>query len=256
MTTEYAMRRSLGLVAGLAAGLLAVCSGCSAPIAAQDQLSRPKVGELVPESFKVAPADGEFRRGTAPGLQGIACVQSAKHSAAPDFSLDPCLRLGPLKSGMQFGELQKALLSLNGIPERAVNDPRLVNTSSDGTRTLMLPLATAEQGGKVGLLSYLVVIVDKADFVQTLQLTGRSSAATAQLPFSSVRIGTPQDRVIDLLGLPSSVTDVPQTRGKNWSYEPFSFSIEFVSGLVYSVRLERPRAGNGRPFVPLKSLPQ
>jgi hypothetical protein len=237
------MRGSSRHVCLLGAALLAITVILPSPASAQD-------------TFKVAPVDGEFRRGITPGFQGIACVQAAKPGMPPDTRLDHCLRMGPLNTGMEYAALQKALLTLKNIPERAINDPRVVASPPDGSRTLMLPLATAEQGGKTGLVSYLVVIVDKAGVVQTMQLTGRPSAATEQLPFSSIRIGAAQDRVIDVLGLPSSVNDVPQIKGKSWSYAPFPFSIEFVSGQVYSVRLERPRLSDGRGFVPLKALPQ
>jgi hypothetical protein len=151
------MRGSSRHVCLLGAALLAITVILPSPASAQD-------------TFKVAPVDGEFRRGITPGFQGIACVQAAKPGMPPDTRLDHCLRMGPLNTGMEYAALQKALLTLKNIPERAINDPRVVASPPDGSRTLMLPLATAEQGGKTGLVSYLVVIVDKAGVVQTLQL--------------------------------------------------------------------------------------
>jgi hypothetical protein len=243
------------LVTG-AAGALALNVGCSGPIVAQDTLGRPKVGDTVSQSTKSPPADGEYRRGNGPAFSGIGCTMVAPPASPQDVNSNHCLRLGPLQVAMEFGTLQKALIALDTTPERSINEPRQVGATPDGGRTLMVPLATVEQGGKTGLVSYLVVIVDKANRVEALQITGRASAASERLPFSSIRLGTPQDRVIDLLGLPSAVTDVPQIKGSYWSYAPFTFSVEIVNGQVYSVRLQRAGKSDGRPFVPLSALPQ
>jgi hypothetical protein len=237
------------------AGALAINVGCSGPIAAQDTLSRPKIGDTVSQSTKAPPADGEFRRSSGPAFSGIGCTMVVPASPQ-DANANHCLRLGPVQVAMELGALQKALIALNTTPERSISEPRQVGATPDGGRTLMIPLATVEQGGKTGLLSYLVVLVDRANRVDTLQITGRASVASEQLPFSSIRLGTPQDRVIDLLGLPSAVTDVPQIKGRNWSYAPFPFSIEILNGQVYSVRLQRAGKTDGRPFVPLSALPQ
>ena len=75
-------------------------------------------------------------------------------------------------------------------------------------------------------------------------------------PFSSIVLGMPKEKVADILGFPSSVSDVPQIHGRLWNYEPFPFSIEFKEGRVYSLRIGMPNEGDLRKaFVPLPTLP-
>lgn len=213
---------------------------------AQAKLVPPKSPETAAIN-REGPADREFFANN--GKIGCRTI------TAPSAGYTPCLRLGSLQIDMQFLALQRTLVQIGGIPERFIFDPRLVSTSPEGVRTLLIPVETVESGGQTKLLSYLVVLVDKAHSVQTLQLTGRANAITEKLPFSRLRLGTSQERVSDVLGLPSSVADAPQIKGKMWSYAPFPFSFEMSNGAVVSIRISRPAASNTGAFTPLPRLP-
>ena len=217
-----------------------------------------KIGEQVPLNFKVAPRDGEFRAGSAPGITSIACTTVAPPGTPPptELSYNNCLRLGELRLGMEFYKLQMALSNLKTIPEQFIVNPRLVNKTPEGISTLMIPVAATKAGEQIRMQSYLVVVMDSDGIVKSLQLTGLPGDVQSRFQFSSIALGASRQSVIDILGLPSSVSDVPEIGGKMWSYFPFPFTIEFKGGSVYSVRIHEPsKESYSKAFVPLKVMP-
>jgi hypothetical protein len=242
------------------AAMLALGIALAAPAGrcmAQEMSSTPKLGENPAQNFKVPPRDGEFRRSFSPGIGGISCTQISKPGAPPptDLTYAHCLRMGPLKLGMELYQLQIALSNLKTIPEPNIVNPRIVDRSPSGITTALFPITTMPSGDGLRMQSYLVAVIDKAGVVQVLQLTGKPSEASASMPFSSLLLGTPRKRVLELLGNPSSISDVPQVQGKLWSYAPFPFTVEMVNGTVHSMRIHAPSDDDKRkPFVPLASL--
>lgn len=233
-------------------------SSCAAQNAA-NALVAPKVGDSVMQHFKTPPRDGEFRGSSAPGVQGIACVSITSPGITPPSGSDygHCLRLRTLKLGDAFYVQQIELARLKTIPEQNIVQPRILGKTPEGITTVVIPVSALEVGGEMRMQSYLVALFDSAGIVQTLQLTGKPSDASSALPFSGITLGTPKQQVADVLGLPSSVTDVQQIRGKLWDYAPFPFTIELVNDIVYSIRIERPKQNNQRiAFTPLSSLPE
>lgn len=213
--------------------------------------SQYKIGDKVSMNFKVAPRDGEFRKGELPGVPGCIMEQSPSE---PGYM--HCLRMGPLQLGMEFYRLQMALSNLKGIPEQFITQPRLVNQTDDGITTLLMPVAAIQAGEQTRMQSYLIVVMDQRGIVKSLQLTGLPGEMQGKLKFSSIALGSSRQDVADILGFPSSVSDVPEISGKMWSYYPFPFTIEFKGDTVYSVRIHEPGASElSKAFVPLKSMP-
>jgi len=228
----------------------------TALVRAQSPNAPLKVGDRVQHQFAVPPEDGEFRKNAS--LPGIACIFiTSQPLATPPDGYAHCLKIGSLKLGMEFRQLQTTLGSDKRIPRSYITDPRTVNVSSEGRRTVLIPINALDiGGGQLRLVSYLVALVEASGQVGSLQLTGKQSEITDSLPFSGIKLGSRQQHVIDTLGLPSSVADVPQIKGKRWEYTPFPFSIEFVGGLVYSMRIHQPtREDLQRVFRPLTAVP-
>ena len=208
---------------------------------------------------KVPPRDGEFRFSSRPGLEGIACtvvIPPGGTSPSLDQGYIPCLRLGQYRLGMQFSALQATLSKVYGVQKKYVENPRLMGRTEGGISTAVIPLAAAPTGDPPPMSSYLVVMYNAAGTVGSLQVTGLGGVPAIFMPFSSIVLGSPKQQVLDILGFPSGVADVPDIRGQLWSYAPFPFTLEFVNDVVYSVRIELPSPQDiGRAFVPLKSLP-
>lgn len=218
-----------------------------------------KVGDQVSVRYSAPLRDGEFRKAWFPDFESISC---ARVSDQPLSASDPqdyhhCLRFGPLKLGDQFQQLQAILTRLKQIPADHIAQPRQVSRAPDGGTVVLIPVSTTTSGDKVHMQSYLVISRNDQDVVRSLQLTGYPSAASEALAFSSVTLGMPRDKVIGFLGLPSSVSDVPQVQGKLWNYAPFPFSIEPVKDRVYSVLIHLPdQKDMDKAFRPLAALPQ
>ncbi len=220
---------------------------------AQEVMKSPQMGEAVSLFHKVPSIDGEFRKSWPPGFQGIGCDMGKAPKNLSGYTY--CLRLGSLNLGMEFSHLQTALSSIQGIPEKNIVNPHLVSISEDSVRTLLIPISATPSNDQIRLLSYLIVLIDNSNVVRSLQLTGQPSEMTNSLAFSSIMLGTTTEKVTDILGLPSSVADVPEISGKVWNYAPFPFSIEFVNGSVYSIRIDSPTEESLRKaFVPLNSV--
>ena len=224
---------------------------------AQNSVTLPKVGDSVIQLDKVNPRDGEFRQSAFSDIQGISCTMVVKPGTAPPVSPDysHCLRMGPLKIGMELYQLQIALINLKTIPEQNIVNPRIADKSPSGVITAVFPITTITSGEGFRMQSYLVAVIDKSGAVQVIQLTGKPSDTSTSFPFSSIFLGTPSEKVVEILGNPSSISDVPQVQGKLWSYAPFPFTVEIVNGVVYSVRIHAPSDSDyQKAFIPLKSL--
>ncbi len=249
MTYPSIVKRACALVALLASGVM--------PASSQELSPQLKVGDVVVQHFGVPLRDGEFRHSSAPGLQGIACTIAAKPGVpppqGPDYSY--CLKVGSLQIGMEFYRLQIALSQLNTIASENIINPRIVDTTPNGIRTVVIPIATVPTDAGTRMQSYLVATLDASGFVQALQLTGLPGDTSTALPFSGITLGTTKERVLDVLGNPSSVSDVPKIQGRLWSYAPFPFTFEFTKDQVYSIRINRPAEGDySKVFTPLRSM--
>jgi len=220
----------------------------SATALAQEPQEPLKIGDQVVQHFKVPPKDGEYRKDWSPLIGNIGC---ARDNTTPDEMY--CLKLGALQVGMEFYRL--VILSNRHEVPADVRNIRLISQSADGDRTVLIPIETFQvSGGQLQMRSYLVAI-DNAGKINKLQLTGKPSKMTDNLAFSSIKLGSSKQWVIDILGLPSSVTDVPQIKGTLWNYWPFPFSIEFVDEIVYSIEIHAPtNEDRDKPFVPLSSV--
>jgi hypothetical protein len=207
-------------------------------------------------AFTVPPRDGEFRKNSHPAIQGsIGCVKEGTTWDEPGYA--HCLRLGSLRLGMPFHFLQVTLIQDHQIPEAQVVSARMVGTTPDGTRRFLIPFQTQDEGDRQRLRSYLVTAVDASGAVELIQVTGTPSTLTEGLTFSSIGLGSREQWVIDILGLPSSATPVPQIKGTLWNYAPFPFSVELVDGAVYSIQIRRPSPEDLRQvFRPLLAVPE
>jgi hypothetical protein len=215
---------------------------------AQVPTGLPKIGDHVPLVFGEAPKDGEFRKVS----NGIVCIEEG----SPPDGYGYCLRLGSAKLGLEFRQLQAYLSKDKRIPQTYIVTARVVNVSPEGVRTILIPISATESSDQLRLHSYIVATVLRSGQVDSLQLTGMANEVTEDLPFSSIKLGSPKRRVLEILGFPSSVADVQQIKGTRWSYAPFPFSIELVDEIVHSIRIYRPAKENlQKPFVPLRTLP-
>lgn len=249
-------RRLLGIPLLVAQCFLAIFA---ASCFAQEQTPSLKIGDSVTQQFKIPPKDGEFRKETSSGVLGIGCARVVQKEEAPFSNGAPdygyCLRVGPMILGMEFYRLQMALSNLKQIPETNITNARIVNVTEDGVRTVLIPITTQVINGQTHLLSYLVVLMNSKGVVGSIQLTGKANFITENLPFSSITLGASKERVVDILGYPSVISDVPDIKGKLWSYAPFPITIEFVNGVVYSVRINIPNESDKRKaFKPLASV--
>lgn len=203
----------------------------------------------------IPPRDGEFRK-SGPG---IGCTQVSPAPPSETLtSYQHCLRIGRLQVGIQLHQLQIQLSHDKRIPGEYITQARVLGNTPEGGRSVLMPLAAVPlDNSQARLVSYVVAGYDDAGRVTSVQLTGRPGPITEQLPFSGIRLGAPRQLVIDTLGLPSSVNDVPQIKGKQWNYAPFPFSIELVDGVVYSIRVQLPTPESLQQlFVPLTTLPE
>ncbi|MDI9334459.1 MAG: hypothetical protein QM533_08780 [Cytophagales bacterium] len=260
-------------------------------------LAQIKDGAQVEQYFKVPQKDGEFRavevKDVATGktlFASIACTKVApKDVVSPpsDGRYDHCLRLGDIKLGSDlpivvagirkvFGDVQTApsneplpvdhtqiaglLDAANSAGKNLLSNPRNLGKSPDGITTWLYPtqpVIRISSNEFVGMRSYFVAFVDSGNSVKTFQLTGLKGETTDRLAFAGITLGASKELVMDTLGLPASVLDVPQIKGKQWNYSPFPFSIEFKDNVVYSIRVTTPTPESLRMgFTPLKSIPE
>ena len=135
-----------------------------------------------------------------------------------------CLRIGELQIGSAWGEVTTRFgepWKREALPDGGVREVHVVDRD-ERQRTF----------------SYWV-LESRGGVLVSAQLTSNhppQDAATAPA-FSGIRLGDPEARVRELLGSRFQVTPVPPIGGVLWDYAPFRFSIEFVNGRVYSLRV-------------------
>lgn len=156
----------------------------------------------------------EFRR-VGPTL---ACTTPDKPKDPP--GLQDCLRMGPLQIGMSLFDVSREL----GKPSRVV--------VQDGAtlRVYVIPINVPEGHS----LPYWVVGF-RDGTVSSLQMTG--DRGSRHLAFSSIRLGDPKTRVIEVLGEPFLTRGVKEVDAEFWGYSPFPISLEIKGGRVYSIRI-------------------
>lgn len=133
---------------------------------------------------------------------------------------DACLRIGDFKMGDDFA----ALASKMGKPYRII-------PQSD-ERTAVVYVITATQESE----AYWVLEHHDGKLV-AIQLTG--DAPVPDVSFSTIQLTDPEAKVKEVLGPRYAISEVPEIGGTLWDYDPFPFSIEFVDGKVYSIRISR-----------------
>jgi hypothetical protein len=67
------------------------------------------------------------------------------------------------------------------------------------------------------------------------QLTGDSTID--DLRFSSIELGDSEKKIIEILGEPSSKSEVQDVGSILWNYSALPFSLEVKNGRVYSIKL-------------------
>ena len=147
---------------------------------------------------------------------------------SPDIDFG-CLRIGEFQIGSDWDSVKARLgepWKREALPDGGVREVHLVDR--DAERRTFSYWVLESRGGKL----------------VNAQLTGNHAPqdpATAP-GFSGVQLGDTQARVRELLGPRFESTPVPEIGGVLWKYAPFRFSIEFVDGQVYSLRVHD---GNG-----------
>lgn len=159
-------------------------------------------------------APHEFRR-VGPTL---ACATPGQPDESP--VIRDCLRMGRLRIGMSLFDVSREL----GKPYRVVEQ--------DGATLRVYVIAIEVPEGHS--LPYWVVGF-RGGTVSSLQITGERG--DKRVAFSSIRLGDPKSRVLDVLGEPFVTKDVKDVDAEFWGYPPFPVSFEIKNGRVYSIRI-------------------
>lgn len=169
---------------------------------------------LVPGGPAYAAGD-EFR---AAGGGALACVTGSAEAQDPPYLA--CLRIGPVRIGqtmrdvaMRFGkagkEIRQGDIVLRVWPVR-----------------LDVPAGTSLPYWVIGFEGQRVV---------SIQLTGKRRVE--QFTFSSLRLGDSEARVLEILGPPAEMRDVPEAGAVMWNWRPFPVTLELKDGRVFSMRV-------------------
>lgn len=159
-------------------------------------------------------APNEFRRAGAT----LACVTSEEPEGPS--GMRGCLRMGPLQIGMSLFEVSREL----GEPYRVVEQ---------GGATLRVYVISVDVPPNSPLPYWVVGFRDGR--VSSIQMTGERG--DDGLAFSSIRLGDPKARVVEILGEPYMTRDVDDVKAEFWGYSPFPISLEVKAGKVYSIRI-------------------
>jgi hypothetical protein len=149
----------------------------------------------------------------------LKCL-SADSGAAQGKDYMPCLRIGPIRVGatlrdvsMQFG--------------------RAAQTVNRGTITeRVYPIRLDVPAGQ--RVPYWVIGFE-GQRVVSVQITG--GRPVDQFAFSSIRIGDPDARVIELFGSAGFTQPEPEIGAVMWGYDPYPVMFEIKDGKVYSIRV-------------------
>ncbi|HXF67032.1 MAG TPA: hypothetical protein VNK67_10105 [Burkholderiales bacterium] len=150
----------------------------------------------------------------------LVCKQD---KPAPDYLA--CLRIGELR----VGEPYRPVRERNPRPWREV--------ALEGGVTASAFLIESPPGTHA-----YWVIGHRDDTIVSVQLTG--NYPHPDFHFATVRLDDSEEKVLSRLGPSSRIHEVKEIGGLLWDYSPLPFSIEFVRGRVYSIRValpERPR---------------
>lgn len=165
-------------------------------------------------------AANEFRRAGAT----LACITPAEPKDSG--GMRDCLRIGPLQVGMSLFDVSREL----GKPYRVVEQ--------DGA-TLRVYVISVEAPPNSPLPYWVVGFRDGR--VDSIQMTGERG--DERFAFSSIRLGDPKSRVVEILGAPFATRNVEDVGAEFWGYAPFPISLEIKGGRVYSIRISDDRPG-------------
>jgi hypothetical protein len=161
----------------------------------------------------------EFRRVAG----GLGCVLAADNPAARvvrPLPYLPCLRIGPIG----LGDKLEAVEAILGKPDQ-------IKSLDVVTAARVYFIRQPDEP-----YPYYVVTFRNGKAV-ALQLRGR--ALGLPQTFSSLALGDPAQKVLDVLGLPSR--HCSDDRGvESWSYPPYPFAIDLIDGAVVGVKMTLP----------------
>jgi hypothetical protein len=146
----------------------------------------------------------------------IACI--SKNVPDPESGYCNCLHFCDIKMRMTVEEIESILGKADTI----------IYQGKQQIRVYFLP--TNENH-----LSYFAITFNNK-IARSLQLTGFST--TENYAFSSIALGSDYKAVLEILGKPKGIYNVPDIKGVGWTYDPFPISIEFINRKVYSIRIE------------------
>src|SRR2546426_8237496 len=178
----------------------------------------PHVGQQM-QAGPVQP--GEFRRDS----KGLGCRLSTF-----EVTYRSCLKIGPFTIGDDLTTV-----------ERQVGKPAKVIPQPNGVEARLYPIETSRSAEGLKLLSYWVIGYQNAK-TTSIQLTGQPTKEG--FTFSSIRLGDPVEKVLRLLGEPTSKSPVSGFNAISWNYAPFPFSLEMKDGSVFSIRVQERTAKN------------
>ena len=164
---------------------------------------------------------GEFRRDS----RGLGCRLSAF-----EVTYRSCLKIGPFTIGDSLTSVEQKV----GKPAKVIPQP-------NGVEARLYPIETTRVAEGLKLLSYWVIGYQNAK-ITSIQLTGQSTKAG--FTFSSIRLGDPVEKVLRLLGEPTSKLSVPDVHAISWDYAPFPFSFEIKNESVVSIQVQEPAVKN------------
>jgi len=160
-------------------------------------------------------ASGEFRYSGGE----LTCVSRVQTAGQQPPYLD-CLHIGPVQIGetlrtvsMKFGKARKTV-KRGEVTER------------------LYPIALNVPEGQP--VPYWVIGFE-GQRVIAIQITG--DLRVDQYAFSSIRVGDPESRVLQLFGPPGFSQPVNQVGGVMWGYSPYPVTFEIKNGRVYSIRV-------------------
>ncbi|MFL4986021.1 MAG: hypothetical protein ACJ8EN_20745 [Xanthobacteraceae bacterium] len=165
------------------------------------------------------PPFNQFRRAGS----GFACATKTLGSGYL-----PCLRIGPL----YLGQSEKDVEKLVGKPWKAIRQDA-------ATVIKVYPIASKETEKPYWVITFTRGVA------ATVQVTGRNPGV--EYPFSSIKLGDPKEKVLQVLGEPMASAPIDQSRGTVWAYPPWPFSVELVDDLVYSIRVTSPQQTTTAP---------
>lgn len=146
----------------------------------------------------------------------LVCKQD---KPAPNYLA--CLRIGELRVGDSYRPVRER----NPSPWREVK-------LEDGAIASAFRIKTPP-----GTHAYWV-IGHRDEVIVSVQLTG--NYPHPDFHFATIRLDDSEEKVLARLGPGSQIREVKEIGGLLWDYAPFPFSIEFVRGRVYSIRVALP----------------